>query len=302
MFGSLLAASFSLSAAAQPPRTQAPNWEADNPVLQGFNSFFRETEPERQAIENIPIDAKTERQIGDADMAAYLKSLKSRQIRVTQRGPDFDYVSSLVDQIHPRLQHAKQYSTIRVYIANTPETDAHAFPGGSIVVMTGLIDFTHSEAALVGVLGHELSHIDHGHQLRMARAAGLAQRGWQNGMASPQAMQTNLLTMAKNFARPFRQEDEAVADHDGATWAFELGYQPAELAKLFDRFDERPGPAAGPVFVPSFLLTHPSYQSRSATIRDLAADLQRRSPGAKLYVGRTNLEKRVPRTAKEFGD
>ena len=65
-----------------------------------------------------------------------------------------------------------------VFWADSKETDARAFPGGSIVVMRGLVEFAQSEAALVGVLAHELSHIDHGHQLRQARAMKLAKRGW----------------------------------------------------------------------------------------------------------------------------
>ena len=101
-----------------------------------------------------------------------------------------------------------------------------------------MIEFAESEAALVGVLGHELSHIDHGHQLRMARAMKLAQGGWNFESGNPQDMQQHILLMTKNFARPFRPEDEATADRDGATWAFELGYEPREMARLFKRLDE----------------------------------------------------------------
>ena len=38
-------------------------------------------------------------------------------------------------------------------------------PGGTLIFFRGILDFAGSEAALVGVIGHELSHLDHGHQL-----------------------------------------------------------------------------------------------------------------------------------------
>ena len=99
--------------------------------------FFGESDQERETIEGIPIDWEVERRIGGNDVKAFLASLRKRKISVVQRGRDVEYISSLVDQIRPKMRHASRYAKIRIYVADSQDTDARAFPGGSIVVMTG---------------------------------------------------------------------------------------------------------------------------------------------------------------------
>jgi Zn-dependent protease with chaperone function len=298
----LLVSGLFAPATAQQPLDPWQMTVPNNPIVQQFNSFLNEPEAERNRIESVEVDFNEERRIGEADLATYLSTLKTRGIRVVERGRDFEYVSSLVDLIRPRMKRTDRYPKFRVVIAETKATDARAFPGGSIIIMTGLIELAESEAALVCILGHELSHIDHGHQLRRARAMQLASREWQSGKFNPHDLQGNLQLMARNVARPYHADDEAVADVDGATWAFELGYQPLELAKLFERLAARQGQtqARNRASLPSFLLSHPSYANRLETIRERSAHLQRNTPAAKLYVGRENLTKRVPRRERKF--
>jgi predicted Zn-dependent protease len=298
----VVAIAFPLPGHAQLPNGNAGARQFAEQMARASGNFFGESKTEREAIEAVTIDAADERRIGDNALENYLASLRQQRILVTQIGRDAEYVSSLVKSIRPHMRNSRRYKAIRIYIANSPGTDARAFPGGSMVVTTGLIELAKSEAALVGVLGHELSHIDHGHQLRMSRAIEMAQTSWNGNNASPQAMQERILLMTKNVARPFRAEDEAVADEDGATWAFELGYAPRELADLFERLDERHGQRQGRTSfpVPSFLLTHPPNKERLAAIRSHSAALQATQPDLKLYVGRKNLESRVPRSVREF--
>jgi predicted Zn-dependent protease len=260
-------------------------------------NFFEETDADRAALEDIEIDPKEERRIGDAELEVHLASLRKQGVRVTERGKDVDYLSSLVAQLRPLMKHSDRYPKIRVHVANTDDVDARAFPGGSIVVTTGMIEFARSEAALVGVLGHELSHIDHGHQRRAARAMQLAQSGWDYA-TRPDQMQQRIMMMSRNFAKPFSAADEAAADRDGTTWAFELGYDPLEFAKVFARFDQRnPRHNRG---VPSFLLTHPYNADRYAAISELADELGSRQPNAARYAGSENLQRRIPRATREF--
>jgi predicted Zn-dependent protease len=294
-----IASDSSAQAERRKPSAEKPDFSQG--AEQFFGPFFHETEAERAAIEDVAIDQREEWQFGERELQSYLASLRQRRIRVRQGGRDVDYISSLVELIHPRMQHAERYEKIHVYVADSTETDARAFPGGSIVVMTGLVDFAENEAALVGVLGHELSHIDHGHQLRMARAAKLAQSGWNFRDGAPQDMQRNIMVMSKNFARPFNSEDEAIADHDGATWAFELGYNPLEMAKVFQRFDERQRRTQSrQAPMPSFLRTHPYHAERYEAVKELSDEMRRKSPGVKLYVGAANLRKRTPRSEAAF--
>ena len=284
----------------QPPRSgpQQSGWGWAPDAT--FNPFFNESDADRAELERVEIDAADERRIGDADLDAHLAMLRGKRVRVTNRGKDVDYLSGLVEAIRPQMMHADRYPTIRVYFADTPDVDARAFPGGSIVVTAGMMDLARNEAALVGVLGHELSHIDHGHQLRMARAAKFAEGGWDYRQGGHQEMQRRIMMMSRNFAKPFSADDEAAADRDGATWAFALGYEPFELAKLFSRMDRRQPQRPGGM--PSFLLTHPYNADRYEAVQELAANLQADRPNAQPYIGTANLEKRVPRSVRQFAE
>lgn len=277
---------------AEPPSTNSQPAAID--FSGGWEQMFVETDAEREAIEGISISVREEREVGGDALRAFMASLNERRIRVTQRGRDAKYVSGLVELIRPRMKNSQRYPTIRVHVANTHDVDARAFPGGSIVVTTGLLEFANSEAALVGILGHELSHIDHGHQLRSSRALKLAQQGW-SGFNRPQDMQLRIRTMTTNFARPYRAEDEAVADRDGAEWAFELGYEPLEMAELFRRLD---GVNPIPANVPSFLRTHPYNAERYTAIKSQFESRPRTERRHALYVGVKNLKERVPRTER----
>jgi predicted Zn-dependent protease len=263
-----------------------------------FAEFFGDTESERQLLDDVEVSPEEERQIGESSLESLFLSLKEQKIRILNRGKDLDYLKSLVSTIHPLMRNAKRYPAIRVYAVESTVTDARAFPGGSIVCSTAMIDFARSEAALVGVLAHELSHIDRGHQLRIARSVKLAEGTWDRGSASgPATMRTGIL-LAKQFARPFRSEDEVEADFDAAKWMFELGYAPLEMAVLFRRLNERY--PADSLRMPSFLRTHPYHGERYETLKQLALRLKTQRPDAKLYIGRTNLQKRIPRSIKEF--
>jgi predicted Zn-dependent protease len=265
-----------------------------------FGRFLNETPADRERLDDVSISTRQERAIGDAGVKQLLASLKQQGIRVLERGRDVEYLESLAAAIRPQMKNVKRYPNLRVLVAETEQIDARAFPGGTIVCSTGFIEFADSEAALVGVLAHELSHIDRGHQLRLEKTAALAERSFTPGRAPAATSPQDMMFLAKQFARPFRADDEGDADQDSATWTFHLGYDPLEMANLLRRLAQRQPP--GPVKMPTFLRTHPYPTDRDAAIRELAAQLQSQRPNDALYVGRKNLQSRVPRSARQFDE
>jgi predicted Zn-dependent protease len=294
----ILLDSFVKSTCAQPATNNRASDAFASAMDQMFAEFFGETQSERQLVNEVAVSREEEKQIGDAGLQDLLDSLRKQKIRVVDRGDDAGYLNSLVAEIHPLMRNAERYPAIRLYVAESKITDARAFPGGAIVCTTGLIDFARSEAALVGVLAHELSHIDRVHLLRTARGIKLAQDTSAVRNAPAGAFMRNGIMVAKQFARPFRSEDEAEADLDAAKWMFELGYDPLEMAALFRRFDQRS--PADPVRMPGFLRTHPYHADRFEAVKQLSLRLQAGNPDTDLYVGRTNLQKRIPRRIKQF--
>jgi predicted Zn-dependent protease len=289
------------------PRDKEPREKTADPAAISFDADLLENflggsqEEDRQALAEIEIAPKEEKRLGDAAAEAYLNTLRSRGIRVVRRGAEIDYLRKLVATLQPMLRNADRYRNVWLHLADSPEIDARSFPGGTIVVFRGLIDFAESEAALVGVLGHELSHFDRGHQLVSLKRVKLAQKNFDGRRSfDPKQMLSAGGQMARLFGRPFRPEDEAQADEDGAAWAFRAGYDPREMAKLFLRLDERKPAGDKAPFMPALMRTHPFSLDRHRAIVAQAEKLIADSPDAPLYVGRTNLARRIPRSEREF--
>ena len=77
-----------------------------------------------------------------------------------------------------------------------------------------------------------------------------------------------------------------------------FGMTPWKWRRYFAALDKRF--PAHPVRMPSFLRTHPYHADRYEAVRQLSLRLQAGNPDADLYVGRTNLQKRIPRRIKQF--
>jgi predicted Zn-dependent protease len=259
--------------------------------------FGKETAADEEALSQVRISFREESKAGADALQQLLMHYKQRGATVTQDSKDAKYVGRLVDELRPLMNNARRYRRIHVWIIETDDTDARSFPGGHIVVFRGLIDFCESEAALVGILGHELSHIDRGHQLYHLRRFKLAQQSVSSGF-DPRRMMSMGSMMAKMFMRPFRPEEETEADQDGARWAFQLQYDSSEMARVFLKLSQRD--RGRPAFMPSFLRSHPFHEDRYAAILRQTDEMKAKRHDARLYVGRQNLETRLTRTEKQF--
>ena len=208
---------------------------------------------------------------------------------------------ALVDMVRTHMTNGKRYRTIRVYVARTPQCDARSFPGGTIVFSEGLLHSAGSEAAVVGLVGHELSHLDREHVLTRARRIKLAQEtfaGRQPGGWGPPDRFPPGPAMIRLWTHPFQPEDELQADRDGARWAYAEGYDPRELGRLFlEHAARRKGVAA---LLPSFLQSHPDPEVRNQALLKLYDELEQREPKPQLYLGKENLRRRIPRTRQAF--
>lgn len=259
-----------------------------------FKQFFggEALEEDREAIELIAISVREERQIGQRAVDAFLAEWR-RKAKVINRGKDVEYLHKLVAKIRPMMQNAHRYRTIRIYLVESDETDAWSFPGGTLVFFRGMIDLNENEAGLVGVIGHELSHLDREHQLYDAKRSKFAQDSFKQGAAfSPDQFFKNGTLLMKSFAQPFRPEEESQADADGVRWAYRAGYDPREMAKLFLRMAEHD---RGRPQQPSFFRSHPYHIDRYKSAIDLYKDLQKSKPKSDLVIGRENLANREPK-------
>jgi predicted Zn-dependent protease len=262
--------------------------------------FGKSTAEEERTLENVRISIKEEREFAQPQVEAFLAQLKEQGLRVVRRGKDVDYLGQLVATIRPFMQNPKHYGKITIYVVDSPRVDARTFPGGTIFFFKGLLSFAENEAALVGIAGHELSHLDRGHLLLPLKRARVVERSANQAVAGfdPQKFFTQGTTMMRLISRPFRPEDEAAADRDGAAWAYRAGYDPREMAALFSRLHERDNDPKVPFA--SFFRTHPYSDDRSQAILSQYDDMQKADPRDGLYRGTKNLAQRIARSQQEF--
>lgn len=235
--------------------------ESFNPA-QILEGIFPGTTEQEEKLEAIEIPMAIEQRLGSTAASAFIAEIERQGIRCRDRGRDVIYLQALVDTVRPRMKNKDRYRSIKVYVADSNHTDARSFPGGTLIFCRGLLEFAESEAAIVGIVGHELSHIDHGHQLRPIQRMKLFEQQMHESSQdlSYSRMMLAVGTMTSGFARPFRPEDESQADADGATWAHRAGYDPREMARLFMKLHKRDG--RQDVIGLSFFRTHPFHIDR----------------------------------------
>ncbi len=156
--------------------------------------------------------------------------------------------------------------TYRLEVSQSDAANAMAFPGGLIVVTSGLIDRAETENELAFVLGHELGHFrnrDHIRMLGRGVALGIVLGALISGDGG-----ANLgLTVADLTALGFSREQEADADEFGLSLVQEEYGHVGGSWRFFERLlDEGDAPSR---FL-AYLNTHPATERRIEAIRDYA--------------------------------
>ncbi len=133
--------------------------------------------------------------------------------------------------------------------------NAFALPGAQIRVNQGLLCFTESPEELLGVLGHELGHIQQRHIVRgVIERSGTAILMLVLGAGSTADLANTAIS------NRFSVEDEAEADRIASKLMLDSGFSPDALAQFFKRLSSKDPNYFSKL---EFLLSdHPLSQSR----------------------------------------
>jgi len=164
------------------------------------------------------------------------------------------------------------------------EVNAWCMPGGKVVVYTGILPVTQSEAALAIVMGHEIAHAigKHGNE-RMSQAMVQQLGGMALEIAvaqKPQETQDIFLTSYGIGSQvgamlPWSRQQETEADQYGLKFSAMAGYNPQEAIPFWERMA-----AAGGSKPPEFLSTHPSDETRIRKLKQFMPEaLKYYTPG-----------------------
>jgi len=194
-----------------------------------------------------------------------------------------DSIEGYLDRLGDRLVEgaprelnnpAFQYSFTPV---NLKDINAFALPGGPMFVNRGMIEAATSEGQVAGVMAHELAHV----LLRHGTANATKQQGFQIGALAgaiagaviggnlgqvvSQGSQFGLGTWAMKYSREYEKQ----ADLIGAQIMARAGYDPRDLAGMFETIAKQGGGSP-----PQWLSSHPNPGNRTQYINAEAAQLR----------------------------
>jgi predicted Zn-dependent protease len=189
-------------------------------------------------------------------------------------------VRAVVEAVVARLAKAVPSPyTFRVTVADRPEVNAFAAPGGHMVVNRGLLTFAGDGDELAAVLAHEMEHVTRRHVTRvMFQRASVgflaALAGGQSADVLGGGIEAARMLGELSFGRAAERE----ADEGGLARLRAAGIVPAAMASMLERLaGEQKG--AQP---PELLSSHPDPRGRAARMRELA--LKAPSAGASAAV------------------
>ncbi|MGH9566421.1 MAG: M48 family metallopeptidase, partial [Candidatus Angelobacter sp.] len=190
--------------------------------------------------------------------------------------PDSNPLTQYVQQLGKKLESvipADHNWPYQFHVVPAADINAFALPGGPMFVNVGAIQAADSEAELVGVMAHEMSHVYMQHSAKQAPKATTAQiiaglagavlGGSTLGRLASMGIQFGAGTMLMKYSR----QDESQADSVGAIIMYKAGYNPKAMADFFTKLEQKYGSGG-----PQFLSDHPNPGNRQQAIENEIAE------------------------------
>ncbi len=194
-----------------------------------------------------------------------------------------DQVDEFVERVGARLaaaidgglRHAGFHYTFDV--VNQKEINAFALPGGPMFLNRGMIEAAKTEAAMAGVMAHEIAHValrhgtaqaTKGQKFQIGAVAGQILGAIVGGTAGSVISQGSQFGLGAYFLK-YGREYERQADLMGAQIMARAGYDPREMANMFKTIQAEGGNSG-----PEWLSSHPDPGNRYDAIVHEASMLQ----------------------------
>src|SRR5437879_11007406 len=141
-------------------------------LIAGFKYCSAEkiTSPETGRSTRVALSSEQEDQLG---LQSYREVLSESE--VVPSGSEHDLVVRVAKRLAPATGSAASDFKWQVSLVRSSQANAFCLPGGKIVVYTGILPYTQSEAALAAVMGHEMAHAVARHGSQRLLRSSLAQ-------------------------------------------------------------------------------------------------------------------------------
>ncbi len=202
---------------------------------------------------------------------------KQASAEVEKKEPVLDdrAVTDYVDRLGQALASKSQRPGIAYHfkVIDSADINAFALPGGYIYVNRGLLEAAGNESELVGVLGHEISHVAARHSVDQIKKLQIASLGigilgavLGDGKAGAIGNIASQMVATGVFLK-YSREAEREADRLGARNVFDAGWDPRGMVTFFDKLAAlRQRKASG---VETFFSSHPDPAERAANVDDV---------------------------------
>lgn len=245
----------------------------------------------RSVTKILPIDSVDEGELGQ-NLRSYYERSASLNL---EEQKTVDYLNSLMRRLQRFKQKPFDYV---VYLSSAESPNAMAFPGGNIIVTSGLLKILKSESELVAVLAHELGHIELSHCFDSVKYEILTKKLAHNNLGALADFSRNLL-LEHAFSKT--QEDEA--DSYGFGLLTNSEYDPMATAKAFQSLQSASGRQYGgpPNLMRDYFMSHPPLEHRIAKFSTEAQIWWGGHAGERRYIGVKNLQEKMDLSLKDFG-
>jgi predicted Zn-dependent protease len=224
----------------------------------------KQTTPVTHRTEHVGLSDQQQVQLGDQQ---YEKTLQEDRADVISSGTDYEQVQRVAKRIEAVAGRDKPNFVWRVTLLRKDEANAYCLPGGKIVVYTGILPVTQSDAALATVLGHEVAHATAEHsaeRIERDHLTKVAAAIVAGGVAfTPQQYLRVVALLGGADTLSFSRTQESEADHIGLVYMARAGYDPREAVSFWQRMRT----ASKGKQPPEFLSDHPSDEHRIERIQ-----------------------------------
>ncbi len=175
--------------------------------------------------------------------------------------------TAYLEQFAAQLQ-LKNTKKLSFSVVKSQDVNAFALPNGHITVYTAILDEMNTAEELAALLGHEVSHINRRHSIKMLckNMAGYILVSFIftdiNGIMAVLADNAHRLH-SLSYSRTFEQE----ADEQGLQILIDNHVDPNGMLQLFEQLEK-----AASVSVPKILSTHPLTRDRKAYVQKIISE------------------------------
>jgi Zn-dependent protease with chaperone function len=202
-----------------------------------------------------------------------------RQLPMLNDALTHDFVARIGEQLVASIpaNHRQPAFRYSFDVVNVREVNAFALPGGPIFLHRGMLEAARSDGEVAGVMAHELSHVilrhgtvqaSRGQKFQLGALAGQVLGsiiGGRTGNVIAQGSQIGLGTYFLKYSREYERESDLL----GAQIMARAGYDPREMANMFQTIARRGGGGG-----PEWLSDHPNPGNRYDAINREAAMLR----------------------------